>query len=73
MNKGQLMEMLVNNAKEYINDSEESIKRNSHMNEVSKSETINRIHSEAVITDFLNFVGTKQGLDLGMYTSDLKQ
>lgn len=71
MNNGDLMNLLVKRAKEYAPQAQESIKRNEHMHALAEDETPTKDQSDAVIADFVNFIGMKQGMDLGLYTEDL--
>lgn len=64
--------MLVTCAKEYNKQAQESVTRNSHMNELNTGDVLNPKHTEAVLVDFINFVGVHQGIDLALYTSDIK-
>ena len=70
MNKIELLEMLTKNAADYSPNASESIERNGHMNNI-KGVTINPDQIDALLVDFINFVGMKQGVDLALYTSDL--
>ena len=77
MTKKELLDMLTNIAIEYRKDSFDSVfNRNTHMNNLgSMSEVINCIDAQdiidAVVVDFINYVGSYQGLDWGLYTKDL--
>lgn len=71
MLKGDLMQMLITNAKAYRPLAGESVVRNSHMNELSKDEVIPQRHIDAILVDFINYVGFRQGMDLGLYTENL--
>ena len=71
MNNGDLMNLLVKRAKEYAPQAQESIKRNQHMHALTEDETPYREQTDAVIVDFINFIGMKQCMDLGLYTKDL--
>lgn len=74
MTKGELMNMLVGYAKEYAEDAPNSTLRNEHMNELKRDNYYvvpSRITTDAVIVDFVNFIGMRQGMDLGFYTKDL--
>lgn len=72
MNKGELIETLVKHAKEYVaGDVMESVKRNNHMNEYNGKFVSARV-TDAIIVDFVNFMAKKHGLDLNLYTSDLR-
>jgi len=70
MNKIHLLEMLTNNAREYRMTANESVKRNSHMNS-STGTAIDQKDVDAMLTDFVNFVANKQGVDYGLYATDL--
>ena len=59
-------------ARKYKEDSQESIKRNSHMNRIPKGESVEQKHIDAVLVDFINYIGMKYGIDYGMYTIDLQ-
>jgi len=72
MTKGELLQMLCDDAKSYCPGAAMSIARNSHMNEY-QGEYVSQIVVEALIVDFVNFVGSKQCLDLGFYTKHLKE
>jgi len=72
MTRGELCEMLINIANEYRYQGVlQSIKRNSHMNDYD-GEKIKDTTIDAILVDFINKVGTWQGLDLCLYTRDLK-
>jgi len=71
MANGELMKMLVKYAKEYAPDCLESIKCNSHMNKY-RGKVVAQTTIDAILVDFVNFIGHGQGLDLGLYTRDLK-
>ena len=83
MTKGDYMKMIEADARDYIaQDVIRSILRNSHMNDLKVDEAVQVLAkvpkefmknlTEAIIVDFINFLGYKQGLDYGMYTYDLK-
>jgi hypothetical protein len=58
--------------KEYRNSGVlKSVRRNNHMNDY-KGENVSQETLDAVLVDFVNFLGMQQGIDLAMYTSDLK-
>ena len=76
MTRGEILHLLSDYAKEYCPTAFESIIRNCHMNELEKHDEmpqLDRKYSDALIVDFINFIGAKQGLDWGMYTEDLKK
>lgn len=68
----EVLEALTNYAKGYIKDGKESVLRNRHMNELKQDDNITQVQVEAVVTDFINYIGAKCCIDLALYTSDLK-
>lgn len=65
----ELLESLTKAAKEYRKD-RESIRRNEHMNKY-RGELPSQELIDAIIADFINFVGVKQCVDYALYTKDL--
>ncbi len=72
MTRIELMEMLTECAKLYAPGAVASVKRNRHMNDCV-DEDISVVVAEALVVDFVNFVGYQQGLDWGLYTKDLAE
>ena len=72
MNRGELIKFTVDCAKLYVDGAKASIKRNSHMN-FYDNESVAQSTIDALIVDFVNFMGVKQGLDWGLYTRDLRK
>ena len=71
----ELCDLMTRCAKEYRNQPGgvgESLRRNQHMHEYRSWEIVPEL-SDAVLTDFVNFVARDQGVDLAMYASDLSQ
>lgn len=71
MTNGEFMDIVVNDLRTYRDTGVlESVRRNSHMNdyryEYVAPETI-----DAILVDFVNFIGSRRGMDLGLYTKDL--
>ena len=72
MTSGDYMKRLDDFAKQYCKQNvNESVIRNKHMNKLKGDEIISKDISDAIIVDFINFVGSKFCLDYGMYTIDL--
>lgn len=72
MTNGEFMELLITNAKQYrASGIAESIRRNQHMHQWHGTDAPEAL-SDAILTDFLNFVGSRRGMDLGLYAHDLK-
>jgi hypothetical protein len=64
-------DILIDMAKEYRLKAKENVIRNGHMNE-TKNFNVSQTDIDAILVDYINFVMYKQGLDLGLYTKDLK-
>lgn len=71
LTSGELLRLLTNFAKDYAKEGAESIKRNNHMNDVPKTETVSQQVVDAVLVDFINYIGVRYCVDYGLYTSDL--
>lgn len=69
----ELLQLLTNFAKDYAKESAESIKRNCHMNDVPETETVSQKSVDAVLVDFINYIGVRHLVDYGLYTSDLNK
>lgn len=67
-----LLNMLTEYAKKYHETAPASIVRNHHMNDLQTNDVIEQSHTDAVLVDFINFIGAKHGVDYALYTSDLK-
>ena len=72
MNVKEFLEKTANHAKKYRNEAQESLVRNNHMNEIEAGEQVQQRIIDAVLTDFINYVGMEHGIDYGIYTKDLK-
>lgn len=70
MTKIELLEMMTKNAKDYRSTAMESVARNSHMNDATGS-AIDQKDIDAILTDFINYVGVKQCVDFALYATDL--
>lgn len=73
LTSGELLRLLTNFAKDYAKEGAESINRNNHMNDVPKTETVSQKVVDAVLVDFINYIGVRYLVDYGLYTSDLSQ
>ncbi|MDO8668819.1 MAG: hypothetical protein Q7K65_00815 [Candidatus Buchananbacteria bacterium] len=79
MTRGELLKYLESVAGTYRADAINSVKRNSHMNDLSTKdlswieENQKRIQRliDAILVDFINAVGADQCLDYGLKTNDL--
>lgn len=73
MTRGELVELIAKYAKQYRKTGVlESLQRNHHMNQY-EGEQVSAQTIDAILVDFVNFVGYKQCLDFGMYTRDLDE
>lgn len=75
MRKGKLLMMLERHINEYRLDANNSLRRNSHMNEsvMESKEDVPQQVIDALLVDFVNYVGAQQGLDYGLYTKYLRK
>ena len=71
MIKIDLLEMITRNACDYSKDAKASLLRNNHMNEIEKDTPLDQKVIDAVLVDFINFIGMQQGVDYAIYTRDL--
>jgi hypothetical protein len=71
MTKLELLNMLERGAKEYRLDANVSLNRSIHMNDLKPMVNIPQKFIDALLVDFINFVGRYQGVDYALYTSDL--
>lgn len=71
MNSIQLLKYVTDMAKDYREGAQASIARNTHMNETVGG-TIPQETIDAVLVDFINAIGTHNGIDYALYASDLR-
>ena len=72
MSGGDYIKLLDEFAVGYCkNNPAKSVIRNKHMNELIGDEIITKNIAEAIVVDFVNYVGTKLNLDHGLYTGNL--
>jgi hypothetical protein len=70
--KGEMLDVLSKYAHTYAQSARETLGRNSHMHRLSEPE-INALSDEqvrAILNDYINYVGVRQGVDWAMYTKD---
>ncbi|MDO8571687.1 MAG: hypothetical protein Q7R79_03330, partial [bacterium] len=81
MTRGELLNFLTEESKKYRQTALSSLERNGHMNDLSK-EDISKLNTDgqliqrvvdALLVDFINFVGVNQCVDYGLYTKDLSE
>jgi hypothetical protein len=73
MTIGEELQKLTEFAKDYRKESQNSLERNRHMNEIEEGEQVQQRIIDAVLTDFINYVGVRHCCDYGLYTSYLKR
>jgi hypothetical protein len=65
------LDLLTAKAKKYRIDAQCSLERNCHMNKIEKGEIVQMRIIDAVLVDFINFIGMQGCIDYGLYTIDL--
>jgi len=70
MTRGELLDLLTVYAKDYHINAAETIARNDHMNNL-KGVPVHTDVIDAVLVDFINYIGVKNCIDYALYTSDL--
>lgn len=81
MTREELLNLLEKNAEEYRKTAFSSIKRNKHMNDLSEADFAELRENrqlaqktiDALLVDFINFVGVGQGLDWGLHTKQFNK
>jgi len=71
MTKIELLKLIKNAAISYSEIANTSIHNNNHMNNIATNIKIEQNIIDAILVDFINYIGVKQGIDYAMYTSDL--
>lgn len=74
MTKIDFLNALTHYAKNYAPQAAESVIRNSHMNDLDKikSKAPSQAQIDALLVDFINYIGACQCVDYGIYASDLR-
>ena len=57
----------------YRKTANDSLHRNTHTNDLPPDVCIEQNVIDAVLTDFINFVGSQWGVDYALHTKDLKE
>ena len=71
MTKGDFLAHLANYAIDYNKSAPESVVKNHHMNQLDADAVVDKTVSDAVVIDFINYIGVRMGVEYAMYTSDL--
>jgi hypothetical protein len=72
MTAGQYLNILKSRAEEYRLDAHESITRNSHLTGVPEAR-VRQKDVDAILVDFINFVGSRMGVDYALAAKDFKK
>lgn len=67
----ELLELLKKYADSYSNIAKESVVNNCHMNNLTNEE-VSQDAVDAILVDFINYIGGNYGIDYALYTSDLR-
>lgn len=73
MKATEIIEQIKKHADKYSEDAKASLVRNNHMNDIENNEEIEQRVIDAVLVDFINFIGIRYGIDYALYTSDLRK
>jgi len=65
------LEKTTDYAKKYRGVAQQSLERNNYMNQIEDGEQIQQRIIDAVLVDFINYIGMMHGIDYGIYTKDL--
>lgn len=68
----EMLELTKGYADKYRKEAQQSLERNNHMNEIEVGELVQQRHIDAVLVDFINYIGVKHGIDYALSTRDLK-
>jgi len=75
MTKKEFMDYLTERCIGYLPLCRDSIVRNNHMNNIGYESSLQVTDNEieAILADFINYIGIDQGLDWGLYTHYLHE
>ena len=68
----EVLNLMTHCARAYRVKSQNSLLKNNHMSEIEGGEVVQQTHIDAVLVDFINYVGVCYGVDYALYTSDIK-
>ena len=66
-----VLNQMTTDAKEYRKGAIKSVEKNRHMNQIEEGEQLQQRHIDAVLVDFINYIGSIYGIDYALYTKDL--
>lgn len=67
----EMLKKTTEYAKKYRNEAQQSLERNNHMNQIEDGEQVQQRIVDAVLVDFINYIGMNHGIDYGIYSKDL--
>jgi len=67
----ELLTKLKKSADNYGHNANTSIHINNHMNNITTNKKIDQDIIDAILVDFINYIGMQQGVDYALYTRDL--
>lgn len=70
---GELLKTLTNFAKDYVKEAPESVIHNKHMNDLTPRTVVEKRMTDAVVVDFINYIGLQYGVDYGLHTYHLSE
>lgn len=72
-NRGEFLKMMKLMADKYREDAKKSLSRNTHMNDLTKTDIVklNKRQIDAILVDFINYIGVNWGVDYGLHTYHL--
>lgn len=68
----EVLDITKKHADDYRKGAQKSLERNRHMNDIEGGEQVQQRHIDAILVDFINYIGVKHGIDYALYTKDLK-
>ena len=68
----EVLNLMTHYARAYRVKSQNRLPENNHMSEIEGGEVVQQRHIDAVLVDFINYVGVCYGVDYALYTSDIK-
>jgi len=73
MTRGEFLNRIVDDAKEYCPGALKSVLRNCRMSNINENDICSQEFVEALLVDFINFIAKGQCIDLGLYTKHLHE
>jgi hypothetical protein len=70
---GAIIDKMIMAARSYLPKAHESVVTNKHMNALKGTEPMDRTVTDAIVVDFINYVGMQYGIDAAVYTVDVSR